>query len=1140
VLTDGQTQVRPLVSPECFAHLHPQASLHGVLLVRKYTIRYTSYGPPRDKLQFILETVDWLGHGRIDVPQPESGPLRSLQSEALVDILRQLHDTRMREDRRCLSANTRIKEEADEMPPVMDGTDNISGNASQSHTQHPFGTQLPSPARARPAEDGPQFLGVRTLEPVLAGNTQREDIRPRTITTPSQLLDLLARGAGSVNRKPTKASLNNALPASAKEPRESAGQPPTQLYTQLPVHMHRQPTQSQSTSKVAALSPSQPPRSTKQVREIESVSPRAEKDPRKGGDLAATAQQSERNVVQKLASECSWMKDFEFTREAFRVPYQQMSLLQHDDSWHKSMPGRTFPSGNVPIGILTTLHRTADEKAAMEAGPDSDDEMDEDPSPESPVEAIDPSPELVLVSTQEEQCPSSPAVSWSSSPGPEPPQMLSRLKQGLPPDSSFEAAESGANSSLDETTAPPRSQNPIPVYSNEPEQNDPPSSPPLAKQPITLEEDMEMEMEEHVPQGLGEDSIGGADDLRTQRVLSASPPRPVVQVKEMPHVKSKNCQHKAQVASSPGRQTSSGTLKHTSSASTVYGTYNDKSSSDLQTNASRLEISEPIATDQQEGESLDLREQQRSVTRDKNSEVLGGNDVDVSMFATMDPQELVVSSQQEHVHTELPLTWNTSLQDIKQYPVTSAMPVSTQLPSTSPESFMAATSTHTDGQPQDPQVQRKKVLSRSPSTAPGATKRKHENSPSKKSGRHSKRREIKLIDFGSGSPRPAQTTSALRSYREESLRKFRESRKSGTGFEDRSEPAGKTKALQGQDAMQVDSPVVSRNDAPAATMSPQHESLYDDPNPGMPALTSASPSRSASQTSSDAQAHLIPEPKSLAHEQRDDQPQPATTKHSGKSLNVFETFKEAYPKYTGDTKHFQSQCMQMIKLDQEDKMVPKWQWDDFIIRNRTDYKEYALECVDRGEDPEPYHRFYKDTIRDTIYRRGIIEGRSTLLQALQQFNVQPPTTGAQTSSKSVLGRGKRPRKSLPSAFSNSKAPSKSQSNTTSTNRPRHSLPAPLYNHQTPVKDNHTTKLHVSTPQSLGHGALKGRSTPQSNPITRLQLDGAAPLDNSSKGNATAGTGDPYRDYYFAALRATSLTGSTKVSSTDELSKAPKS
>jgi hypothetical protein len=1096
--------------------------------VRKYTIRYTSYGPPRDKLQFILRSIDWLGAVQLDI-----GRLEPLQSEPLLDILRQLHATRACEDRRCLRATTE-----DEMPPAMDATDDTSQGATQPHTQYTYGTQLPPPAEAHPSIDKPQFLGVRPLEPVLAGNTQREEIRPKKAkATAVELLSLLNRNASIVTNIPVKTITKSQLPATVQKTRGSVEQPTTQLHTQLPVHVDRQQTQTQSRSNAAALSPPRPPRSTKRARETDPVSPRAEKGMRKDGVAVTTIQESRKDVLQKHKSECSWMKDFEFTREAFVVDFKQMRLLQDEKSWHKPITGHPFPSGYVPVEILTTLQRMADENAALEARPDSDDEMDEDPSPESIIDSIVPSAESVPVPTQEDQCPTSP-VSWASSPSPEPPQILSRLRQELPPDSSFEAVEHAASASPEKTTAPTRPQGPIIVYSsNEEEQNEPSSSPPIAKEPTVSDEDMEME--EYVPQALGEDILRGEPESRPQAAASASPPpRPVVLVKETPYVRNKHSQHKTQAISSLGKQLSSSTSKHTSSASIVYGTYDDKPSSDPQKTTSQPTPSGPGATDVQE-DGDDLRAaRQRSATHDDHIRVASGNTKEPSTIDAGVPEALLVSSQQEHNQMEQPCAVDTSMQDVKVPHDPGATTMIAQLPPGIPTSLATTSSDHQEGQLQAPHVTATVVASKSPSLTPGAVKRKHNHSPSKKSGRHSKRREIKIMDIDGDTPYPAEPATALLNYREESLRKFRESRKSSTSPENQPESAGKATSPLDGDAMQIDEPVMPGNSVAAVAMSPRHESLYEEPNFKKASLASTFPLRSASETLPDAQTPPSYELKSSADIRTDEPFQPVTPKSTAAALNIFDSFKEAYPMYTGDIKHFQSQCIQMIKLDREDKMVPKWQWDDFIIRNRTDYKEYALECVDQGRDPEPYHRFYKDEVRDTVYRKGIIEGRTTLLEALEQLNVQPPIPEPSKSSKppDSLRKEKRPRASLPSAFTPAKALPKSHHNATSNRGSRQSLPIPLLNQQTPVKDRHATNVRASTPQALGHAAQIGQSTPKSSLLTRLQLDGAASLGSSNKADAIPSTSDRFRDFYFASLRTTSLTGSTKVSSKDNFGK----
>jgi hypothetical protein len=332
--------------------------------------------------------------------------------------------------------------------------------------------------------------------------------------------------------------------------------------------------------------------------------------------------------------------------------------------------------------------------------------------------------------------------------------------------------------------------------------------------------------------------------------------------------------------------------------------------------------------------------------------------------------------------------------------------------------------------------------------------------------------------------------------------------------------------------MEVDSPkaVPTRPSPPA--MSPRHVSLYEDP----------SPVESVQATAEASHAAAVPSPGAL--------PQKAVA--AAPPLTVFDDFRAAYPEYTGNAKHFQGQCNQVLKLDAEDKMVPKWQWDDYIIRSKIEYSAYLQECNDQGDDPEPYHRFYKNNIRP-IYTKGIIEGPQTLTTALQQLGIQPPVletpvpapTIQQKEKRPMVSpvlespvpativpqKEKRPRASLPSAFNKPSAPQKTHVDGThhDRERARHSLPASTQAiHHPPAKTPHKSTLRTPK-QPAPITAPPGSRKP--NLVSRLSLDGAASSRAASVARDTPaeGTGDPFRDFYFAQKRLTSLSGSTKVS-----------
>jgi hypothetical protein len=381
--------------------------------------------------------------------------------------------------------------------------------------------------------------------------------------------------------------------------------------------------------------------------------------------------------------------------------------------------------------------------------------------------------------------------------------------------------------------------------------------------------------------------------------------------------------------------------------------------------------------------------------------------------------------------------------------------------------------------------------------------------------------------------------SALRQHREDSLRKFREERKSSTSFESHPDSAVTAGERTDSNAMEIDSPDAQRSDESSTAMSPRHLSLYEAPSlpEQVQTVAMAQPTSGTPQAAKAAQAQIDPEPPATTRQVLPSEPR-QTSVSDTKSSNIFELFKATYPEYTGDVKHFQGQCIQMLKLDQEDKMVPKWQWDDYIIRNRTDFKDYALDCVDRGEDAVPYHRFYKDTIRDTLFRKGVIEGRATLLNALEQLGVQPPVSesvpppvsGHPERQRHVSSKKNRPRASLPSAFNQPKTPGKHKVFSTDPNQPRHSLPANAQMPRpTPRKPMHSTKIRTPAPPASKQAPKGARSAKRPNLLSRLSLDGAASPLAEVNSDATQTATDPYRDFFFAYQRTTSLIGSTDVS-----------
>ncbi|KAH7381727.1 hypothetical protein BKA66DRAFT_418916 [Pyrenochaeta sp. MPI-SDFR-AT-0127] len=1018
-LTDGQCHVVAHLTTDCFGDVSERfpgqlLAVQSVIAVRRYTIRYTSYGPPRDKLRFILHKVDWLGLRPAHV-----APLTPLHwNEQIGAVLKQLHFTRAHADHRCFALTTEEGTYEEAMAGAVDEDD--AAPASQTnlqsqapHTQVTYATQLAHPIRPRNGKDEPQFLGVNRMEPVLAGNTSREEIRPNAANseyeTRMKLLGLLGQAQKQHTGKPSE---------------------------------------------------------------------------------------SDSDDVSTTSVECSWMKGLIFDHDSLQVPPDQQRVLLKAESWYKPQAGvLPFQDGNIPIQLFRELGRLADEKAAAEGDSDVDSDMDIDPSPDSVLEDVDPSPDSIL-QVGEDGEPTVSQVSWSVSPSPEPPQRPAKSRQGLPPDSSFETNHPTTNHATKQEATIQQTQRHQPgsmVLLNKDEPNAPSSSPPVVE--LTSDSEDEMEMETSVPRGLGEDVVEeeSPQDDETNQSSSASSPilESVVQVEQTPYAKSKHGQAVTLTDSAPKQKHgSSGDAQHPPSKSVVYGTYGEATTSGPTDEPNhRKSGANDIETipEFERGGTVQRQRRGGSLHHMDNAHEQSVSVVDLPSMTDLSPRQgAKVNQTQKPITAQNPSTSLNSSVQIS--PIETLSPEHTRMES-------------------------------------GLMKRKLADSPSKDKIRHSKRRELKIVGFGDNSRPTIDQTSALRQERAELLRKFREERNSSTSLDSRPSTASKLSMDKDADAMEVDSSVEQVGNTESRSMSPRHRSLYEDhTDKDVPTPHSKS---------STIPSHMQPQAKLGPRAQQ--QAQVIVAVDQASSLTVFQRFKAAYPEYTGDTRHFQGQCTQMHKLDQEDKMVPKWQWDDFIIRNRTDYKDYALECVDRGENPEPYYRFYKDTIRDTLYKKGIIKNRDTLSKCLEELGLPPPVQQPSTQTQKPPRKKKSSRTSLPNAFNQNRNQLKGHSGGIQRGRPRHSLPASSqHGPETPNRALPSRKHHSPALPAANQKTSDFRSTSRSNLLQRLSTDQSASARSSTEREST---GDPFRDYYFAVQRTTSWTGSTKVSSPGETEKS---
>jgi hypothetical protein len=1032
--------------------------------------------------------VDWLGINRQHLQGGQ--PLHRLK--AIQSLLQQLDHTRQAADRRCLKSAIVVGAEDEAMAPIVDDDQPIEESTTHTqlpHTQLPFGTQIAHPLRSRARDEEPEFLGINRKEPVLAGNTQRADIQSTGADTEyearTNLLGLIYGPPKPNHVKPKITSPPGFVRTALSKP-HSIAEPPTGVAPRRPASAEAQSTISRAEPEhMGAASPPMSGREPPLDPEIiaSSVSGRP------GQELPAP-QGMERNDsvgANTLSDACVWMKGLVFNREALVVDGEQRNILQKETSWHQPQPGViAFPDGNMPIGLLQRFGKIADDLAAAEHNSSSESEM-----------ADGPSPELVVPPFTPDLPPATSQISWSASPSPEPSNKPGILRTGLPPDSSFETQVLAPNGQrLNPDLQHDQSDNVQSVNQREP--SAPPSSPPVRNLPA--DSDDEMEMEESVPYGLGED---------------AAVSRPVVQVNDTPYPRAKTSV--LFEVSPQQKQDSSGNSKDTSGTSIVYGTYSETHApktvgyqSHSACEGDNQAPHQAVGAEQQLVSVPDSTPDRRNVQYMSRLESLphaqsNSRRVDDTIGGA------VLQGREDFRGSVSPCLSPTS----KSGPASSNNKVSSSMQS----AHVGATSLEQNF---------------------GPIKRKLGDSPPRSHKQRSKRREIKIVGFGDDLGPSIDPASVLRKDRAESLRKFREQREISNRNEDGLDSIDRA----GLGARQIAQPkeIVTSNDqrtSPSShPMSPRHRSLYDEASP------TKSPSMMIRSYQPGSRDDVLATQPQLAIStglaERDTMAkrvEPSTLTDVRDLTTVYQMFKAAYPEYTGDVNHFRRQCQQMYQLDQEDKMVPKWQWDDFIIRNRTDYKDYALDCVERGDNPEPYHRFYKDTIRDTLYRQGIVESKGTLLRALEELDAWPQTLDPPGSMQEPPRRNHNPsRTSLPSTFKRPEKPFHNHLDSTPRNRPRQSLPGGSHNHL-PLSmsrlDDHASR-HTARKSTI----VGSQHSPRPSVLSGLECNPTSRLPSSC--SETESTGDPYRDFVFGLQRATSWTGTSKVSPRSDGSNRQKS
>lgn len=1234
-ITDGLHRTEPSLTPACLHRLRAQRpdgpiAVGAVWAVERYTIRYTSYGPPRSKLRIIMDAVDCVDVRPSKLP-PSAEALN--RSSEIASALQLLHSARVQDDDRCLRSQPKEQDASDD-GYTMAGADEPLDEGASTTTQMPFGTQLQHPIRARHSEDDISIVGVKPLEPVMAGNTQRAELKPRPGSSAmdrqkqAQLLSLLGKGRAQQAAAPQSPARPHAR--SMPEPSRSGESVPT-ASSQRRETPGKRANRERLDELVARASQIPQDKGKKRMREAETESP-----PHNSAKKTSFSENQLSITEDQPVAECPWMKGLTFNRATATVPKDQSYLLDKPESWVKQSK---FPPANIPTSLFVVFSRMTDEKAALE-GTTSSGSFHETPSSASYPSNSNPQPtdeqDSDSESDSEDEVPTSP-VSWHTSPSPEPPQRPTPPPQelppepprqptpprlGLPPDSSLEMPKDATEpqKSAVKYGQPPMST--LPNSSREHEDEAPPSSPPA--QLIALDSDDDMELETSVPQALGEDLAQSTSvPAQVHVTRPETNTKSVVQVKETPYLKGKNGQQPVVTVCPPTQESAS----HSSSASIVRGTYQELSSSLVE--ETRLDGLRRDYDDHPHHASAQFQDETQ------NAHTLPGDDAQdtdmLDFFAQGEPLVEVAArdDSERQAHNLQPEV--TATIQVQPEPT----PMSAQLPPKDSSSGEQPTAALIKAAIQVPAPSERRP-SRQPSDTPSLVKRRLEASPAQERRRGSKVKRPKYA-FGGLNPEIMirERREAERIQRQNSTTSAESRQGSVSNASVQLHP---DTSMEDLDAKKVTkAPIEVANATAAGSMSPRHQSLYATPSPVLrPAATplaaaavvedinleqqrrdaledqavshvaskehadvpqEATPSRVRSLSESrpepvpEPEPALVPKsppasapvPKSLPEPSPrieqvpvNKETVPATAPDADpSSVTVFEKFKAAYPEYKASSKHFANQCKLIEELDREDRMVPKWMWDDFIVRNRTDYAQYAAECIESGEEPIKYIRFYKDTIRDAIFKKGVVETRVVLEKALKELGVRDSATTAPAPQPRVQQAAQKPleRPSQPTAHRISDVrrprresaqesprefvqPSPRQPALRQTYSPlspapqpaltspkrasRKSLPFPVPSSAVSSRVNGTADPRHSLPAGSSRTAPTSTAaqTASARPAAGTQRKSRSTLGNSlrwykadpSASPLETGTGNEYRDFIKAQEALSATTGSKRVSS----------
>lgn len=1182
--------------------------------MRDYTLRFTPYGPPRLRISFTLNSVD--PECRADASQEPVSDLRPIYlCEDVIESAHKLRQIRIESDRRCFGTVECKGEEQDRLSPMASPGEEAS-NEEQHHpnTQMAYGTQVVH--RLRTPSKNPR----RGTDPMHKVTDDKSDkaakllglLKPRTaIAAPSK--SVLATGSprGDTEGAPSgPRAMRESLPSSGHSNVSS-----TFLSPAARVDAPKAPSAGGFTRTSTNRSSTEglvPPTDRMQSTRLPPSYPRQNTSGKPSVPVKTNV------ALEDLDPE--WLKDTCRTDGCGRVPGPQQKLLS---SWQKQRAGTSdrFPHVNVPIHLFNAFkHFKLNAASSDSESSDEGDSSDSDTDSPGQENTADGGTENRMGSTAHVPARENdgfsdggdePLTSWPSSPVVDSPN--ARFKPGpiLPPDSSLPDQSTASQREPEETSLVQEARR-VADFQSSGEENiaGPHSSPPAV--PDGDDSDMDMEMD--LPRGLEE----GNSAHTIPPAATAIDEKAAVLVRETPYPKEKESAPPPNVlAAQAQQQTSSRTSKDTSSTSIIYGTYHEPSSSMISVlrgtdavpqstalvtsyngheenveNVESIDVPMEDANDEPAQLSLDF-EDERQHANPAVSPLNPLDDLDsrlepeqphveVGISPLVSPGLTPVSSQRSHSraapngtahgkrkfeHSPSKRTRLSSKRD--KFPRFAGFPYKERR--TLADDIEVERKAHYENyiiEMTAAQASNISDYSAKPGAHPISSHTPQEANRGRKDGFESlQTRSMVNAEVGE---RDGNVTNDHQDVDiDQTHQQSRESSPHST--------AG---------GAELQTPLLPHSSKQSRAPSELHEDVdmeIDD--------TEAEESDVESTRVENAEGYEMMRRQSIRSHDRSQlvqaqsrtsdtasktAPRVTTPKEarpdmgSSKSETIFEMFKATYPAYTGDVRHFLGQCKQMEKLDEQDKMVPKWQWDDFIIRNRSDYRDYANECLDNGEDAEPYYRFYKDNIRDTLYTGGIIANRKTLVNAIREVEsgtaarataasvtgtaakvsrspsfatssqtenlaaksstVKAPT--AKVSSWRALERShaavegsspvadvqRKARRSLPPAFSKTSGVKTSTAQRASKERPRQSLEASSsrgasslagsdsFRNSTPVKQSN----RLSTPSSTSTGSPRAQRTSRGSHVS------------------TEPTGDPYRDFVFAMGRAKSFTGSDSV------------